>query len=75
MHPPATRCTYQRLANLSVATLNSVYLPFSRQGVIWIASQKTGEVKEWASGTEARGKPLMTPLGLLRCEEESPLLL
>ena len=48
---------------------------FSRQGVIWIASQKAGEVKEWASGAEARGKPLNATLGLLRCEEESPLLL
>ena len=64
MHPPATRCTYQRLVNLSVATLNSVYLPFSRQGVIWIASQKAGEVKEWASGAEARGKPLNATFGL-----------
>ena len=33
MRPPCTyQCTYQRLAKLSVATLNSVTCPFSRQG-------------------------------------------
>ena len=64
MHAPATRCTYQRPVNLSAATLNSVHLPFSQQGVIWIASQKAGEVKEWASGAEAWGKPLNATFGL-----------